>query len=282
MSTQVPSWLRIHEVFHPTDARPASEAALVHSLRISLVAGARLTLIRVGPEDAAPADDFPDVRATIERWRTHGTIRDPGRELPVRWHVARGGDPVGSCLKSLARSPSDLIVVATHTHNGKTTWMGKSVAEPLARSSGEMTLLVPEGISGFVRPEDGNVTLKNILVPVANQPRPEPAIEAARRFMLYLPEAGGTATVLHVGDPSSVPQIGLPDVPGWTWNQVVQAGDVVDTILEVSAKVSADVVAMTTEGRNGFLDAFRGSTTERVLRQSRCPILTMPVGSFLG
>ena len=36
------------------------------------------------------------------------------------------------------------------------------------------------------------------------------------------------------------------------------------------------------ERRQGFLDALRGSTTERVLRQARCPMITMPVGSFLG
>jgi len=31
-----------------------------------------------------------------------------------------------------------------------------------------------------------------------------------------------------------------------------------------------------------FLHALRGSTTERVLRQASCPLLTMSVGSFLG
>jgi hypothetical protein len=162
------------------------------------------------------------------------------------------------------------------------TWLGKSVAEPLARSSGEMTLLVPEGTAGFVRPEDGAITLKSILVPVASQPPPEPAIEAARRLMLYLPEAEGTATVLHVGDPSDIFELHLPEGPGWKWDHVVQPGDVIDTILETAVQVAADLVAMTTQGRHGFLDALRGSTTERVLRQARCPMLTMPVGSFLG
>jgi nucleotide-binding universal stress UspA family protein len=162
------------------------------------------------------------------------------------------------------------------------TWLGKSVAEPLARSSGEVTLLVPEGITGFVRPEDGAITLKSILIPVASRPRPEPAIEAARRLMLFLPDAGGTATVLHVGDPSDMPELSLPEVPGWTWNRTIHPGEVIETILGTAEKVAADLVAMTTQGRHGFLDALRGSTTERVLRQARCPMLTMPVGSFLG
>jgi nucleotide-binding universal stress UspA family protein len=39
---------------------------------------------------------------------------------------------------------------------------------------------------------------------------------------------------------------------------------------------------MTTDGRNGFLDALRGSHSERVLRRARVPLLTVPVGSAAG
>ncbi len=39
----------------------------------------------------------------------------------------------------------------------------------------------------------------------------------------------------------------------------------------------ADLIALSTAGRHGFLDALRGSTTERVLRQARCPVLAVPV-----
>lgn len=282
MPSPVDRWLRIHEVFHPTDCSPGSEVALVHALRIACVAEARLTLMRVSATESPSTDDFPDVRGMLQRWRTQSAAAEAIPEISLRWLTATGGDPAGSCLKSLERSPAELIVVATHTRDGKATWLGKSVAEPLARSSGEMTLLVPEDAAGFVRPEDGAVALKSILIPVASRPRPEPAIEAARRFMLLLPEAGGTATVLHAGDPSGMPDLQLREVAGWTWNRVVSQGDVVDTIRQAATGVAADLVAMTTQGRHGFLDALRGSTTERVLRQTQCPMLTMPVGSFLG
>lgn len=36
---------------------------------------------------------------------------------------------------------------------------------------------------------------------------------------------------------------------------------------------------MSIDGRNGFLDAFRGSHSERVLRQVPAPLLTIPAGS---
>jgi nucleotide-binding universal stress UspA family protein len=34
---------------------------------------------------------------------------------------------------------------------------------------------------------------------------------------------------------------------------------------------------MTTDGRNGFLDALRGSHSERVLQRTPCPLLAIPV-----
>jgi nucleotide-binding universal stress UspA family protein len=34
---------------------------------------------------------------------------------------------------------------------------------------------------------------------------------------------------------------------------------------------------MATDGRSGFLEALRGSHTERVLRAANCPLLALPV-----
>ena len=51
-------------------------------------------------------DDFPDVRATLERWRALGPQGRAMPDTPVRWLAAKGGDPARSCLKSLERSPA--------------------------------------------------------------------------------------------------------------------------------------------------------------------------------
>ena len=39
---------------------------------------------------------------------------------------------------------------------------------------------------------------------------------------------------------------------------------------------------MTTDGRDGFLDALRGSHSERVLRQTPAAVLAVPAGSRVG
>jgi nucleotide-binding universal stress UspA family protein len=39
---------------------------------------------------------------------------------------------------------------------------------------------------------------------------------------------------------------------------------------------SSDLIVMTTQGHEGLLDNLRGSTTERILRNSCCPVLAVP------
>jgi DnaJ-domain-containing protein 1 len=58
----------------------------------------------------------------------------------------------------------------------------------------------------------------------------------------------------------------------------LRAGDVVSTILKAAEEQQADLIAMPTAGHHGFLDAVRGSTTERVLRHASCPVLAIPAG----
>jgi nucleotide-binding universal stress UspA family protein len=42
--------------------------------------------------------------------------------------------------------------------------------------------------------------------------------------------------------------------------------------------MSADLIVMTTDGPDGFLDGLRGTTSEHVLRRAHCPVAVLPVG----
>lgn len=76
-----------------------------------------------------------------------------------------------------------------------------------------------------------------------------------------------------------MPALRFPEVSGWTWKKEVRSGDVIDGIVNTAKELKADLVVMATDGRNGFLDGLRGSHSERVLRQSATPLLTVPIGS---
>ena len=53
-----------------------------------------------------------------------------------------------------------------------------------------------------------------------------------------------------------------------------QAGE----ILKAEKEWQADLVVLTTQGHLDFLDALRGSTTERMLCGAHCPVLAIPTG----
>jgi len=76
--------------------------------------------------------------------------------------------------------------------------------------------------------------------------------------------------------------VNCPEVPGWQWRKVSRTGDVIEGITGTASKEAADLIVMSTDGRNGFLDALRGSHSERVLRNAPCPLLTVPEGSLVA
>jgi len=153
------------------------------------------------------------------------------------------------------------------------------VSAPVTRKAGQMTLLIPGDTTGFVSGKDGSVQLNKILVPIASTPRPEPALKAAARFVRKLNCPGGTFVVLHVGASNTMPALRYPEIPGWTWKKELRTGEVIEGIVETAKNFEADLIVMPTDGRNGFLDGLRGSHSERVLRYSATPLLTIPVGS---
>jgi len=52
--------------------------------------------------------------------------------------------------------------------------------------------------------------------------------------------------------------------------------------MNVSPSSASIKLAPLTNGRAGFLDASRGSYSERALRHARCPLLTIPESSHVG
>ncbi|HEY6507359.1 MAG TPA: universal stress protein, partial [Vicinamibacterales bacterium] len=184
-SETVPPFLET--IVHPTDFSSASERAFAHALAVALVRRARLTLLHVGTEPHADWTGFPTVRAVLERWG----LLEPGssraavfEKLGVR--VTKRGipshSPAAAVVEYLHGTPADLLVVATEGRDGVARWLHGSVAETMARRSKTMTLFVPaHSERSIVSLADGNLTLKNVLIPVDREPDTSEAVEFARR-----------------------------------------------------------------------------------------------------
>ena len=276
-----PTASSIRIVLHPSDFSEASLVAFAHALKAALISKSKLVLIHVSDEDETSRTEFPAVRETLERWKLlpPSSPRSAVTELgiDVAKVIGHGSDPVKGVLGYIEQYGADLIVLATHHHG--LDWLHKSISEPVARKSREMTLFVPTGSGGFVSLTDGSVSLRNVLIPIAATPQPQPAIAGAVRLIQQLKCESGKFTLLHVGENGSVLAVETPEVPGWTWHKMTKKGNVIEVIVETARQADADLILMSTDGRNGFLDALRGSHSERVLRHAPCPLLAIPESS---
>jgi nucleotide-binding universal stress UspA family protein len=278
----------VQSIFHPSDFTKASEVAFAHALKLALVAQSDLNILHCA-KDAQSVDweDFPGVRDMLIRWKL--VPEDAARKavaklgIRVRKVVSNAMGPVESCVKFMEMNPADIVVLATHQKAGKMSWLQSSVSEPIARKAGDAaTLFIPHGVDGFISLEDSSVSLKNILIPIDRELHPRAALTVAARMATVLQIKNDlTFTLVYVGEEGDRPAISAPEKEGWQWNTVVKKGDVVDSIVETAKDTKADLVVMSTAGRDGFLDALRGSTTERVMREINCPLLAIPADRYI-
>ncbi|HSA79652.1 MAG TPA: universal stress protein, partial [Geminicoccaceae bacterium] len=105
---------------------------------------------------------------------------------------------------------------------------------------------------------------------------PGHALDAAARMARLLAERPVALELLYVGSPDDMPSLQVEQGSWSTVERTLCSGDVVAQILAAAERGAADLIVMATEGHQGFLDAIRGSTTERVLRQAPCPLLAVP------
>lgn len=270
-------------IFHPTDFSPASDVAFVHALKLALAAEGSFTVFHY-THDGSEEDErhgFPSVRDTLTRWgllppNSPREAVAPALGLHVRKVEVGGDDPSEAILGYIGRHQADLIVLATHQRSGAARWLYREVALPVARQSQLPALFFPQDATGFVEPATGEVRLRRILVPVDRHPHPREALALVPALVDMLTSVPVAVELLHVGTMATIPRLDLPASGAVTWTTRVTAGDVVEEILKAEAASAADLLVLATEGRRGFLDALRGSTTEQIVRRARCPVLAVP------
>lgn len=273
---------RLENIFHPSDFSEGDLPAFAHALRIALAAKGTLNLLHVAPKGtSADWDNFPSSTQTLKEWGLipldahRDALADLG--LGVR-KVERGGeDPAAEIVDYVRRHPTDLVVLSTHQRKGLSRWTHSSIAERTAHQARAMTLFIPRRVQGFVSFETGRISLRNIFVPVAKNPNPIVAVAAAVAVAELLTPLEVKFHLFHAGPEEDMPATPRKEKAGWTWERTAWEGDPVDHILNASEEREADLIVMATRGHHEFLDALLGSTTERVLRGARCPVLAVPV-----
>jgi nucleotide-binding universal stress UspA family protein len=273
----------VSSVFHPTDFSDGSHLAFAHALAIALLRETELTILHAG-RDFLGEDEwakFPAVRRTLESWGClePGSPRSAVLEqlnVLVKKVNLRGRRPAAAIHRYVTEHDVDLIVLATESRGGLPGWLQPSVAERVARETKLMTLFVPAGGRGFVNPRDGRISLSRILVPVALDPSAQSAVAYAARVAQFADEPV-ELVLLHVGE-GAMPALDQPADPQLRFREERRSGGVIDEIERAATEMAVDLIAMTTDGRDGFLGVVgRSSHTEQVVRRAPCPVLAVPV-----
>lgn len=268
-------------IFHPTDFSASDRAAFAHAVKLACLVQGELTMMHVDPTvERKDFEDFPRIRPLLARWGIlpEGSAKEDVRKLGVQIKRIRAvaDDATGAILQQLTAHPTELLVLSTHQREGLARLTHHAVAEPLSRGSHARTLFVPTGVEGFVSAETGRTNLTRVLIPLAHKPHPQPAIDLAASLASTLDSEKVLFELVHIGKEANPPKITHPERPGWTWNTLVAKGDPVEWILAAGADFDVDLIVMTTEGHTSLFDLLRGSTTERVVRGARCPLLAIP------
>ncbi|MCE7979078.1 MAG: universal stress protein [Nitrospira sp. NTP1] len=225
-------------------------------------------------------EDFPRIRPTLAQWGLlpESSAKSDVTSLGIRIRKVRAlaADAKQAIIHHLTATPTDLMVLATHKHEGFARWIHHAVAEPVSRAMHVTTLFVPSNVEGFVSRATGATSLHRVLLPISRTPSSQPAIDAATVLVSQLSAPPVTMTLIHAGAEGEVETLALPQKADWSWNQLFGKGDPVEWILAAGAEFDVDVIVMATKGQDSLLDMLRGSTTERVLRGARCPLLAIP------
>lgn len=295
----------IRRVLCPIDFSKFSRVALDHAIAIARWYGAEITALHAcsvvlpvpafAPMAPSPPFDIGPSRKELEA--DLKTFVKPARDagVPIVDLVAVE-DPMLAILDAAQRLPADLIVMGTHGFSGFERLALGSVTEKVLRKAPCPVLTVT---NRFPAAQAGlPVTFTRILCPIDFSASSNRAVTLA---LSLAEEAGGCITLLHVVEGfDEEPAPYLPfDTPEhrdhltWvakgrleklvpdearTWCEprtLVTVGKAWRQILDVQRQDQSDLIVMGVLGRNALDLMLFGSTTHHVVREAKCPVLTV-------
>jgi nucleotide-binding universal stress UspA family protein len=298
--------IEIRTILCPIDFSDHSRRALQHAVAIARAHKATLVVLHVNPAGAAsqvsdslihgtpiPSDLSDEVSRFVQTPETAGV------SIEV---VSRKGIVAEEVLKQARHS--DLLAMGTHGRSGFDRLILGSVTEKVLRKAECPVLVVPGGVPDSLPATP--VTFERILCPIDFSDCSRYALNYA--LSLAQPSAA-RVTVLHVmvyrmaeeapemyETLMSDSRLGLADLHRRFEDysrerlrsavaEAVDASATVETqlavgkpyreILRIAGEQRADLIVMGVHGRGPGDLTFFGSTTNHVVRQAHCPVLTV-------
>ena len=281
--------LGIKRILCPTDFSQFSHRALAHAITLSKWTGARITVLYAvpvvfAPPLAVPAPTpaiplAPETRARLESDLVSFAAAAERAQVPVDTKLVEG-DPVTEILA--ASASADVVVMGTHGARGFERFVLGSVTERVLRKAACPVMTIPR------REPDGGESdflFQTILCPVDFSDCSSGALRAACEIAK---ETKGRLVILHVVDwiGDEIPGASLLeaayerldalvpfDAP--PARQLVRGGRSFREILRAAEETGAGLVVMGVQGRGAIDLMLFGSTSHHVIREARCPVLTV-------
>lgn len=262
-------------------ARSDDDVTVVHvALDHDLIAPAHIWGM-----EAIALDNREEKQQQLATWVTDNQLGD------VR-QVVRCGD-AGLEICELAKELScPLIIVPSHGHRGFKRVLLGSVAERVIRHAECSVLVLRRTESDDADNAGGWLPRSNVLIPVDLSESTAMAIETAQQ-MVDDPKCLNVVNVVSainenlMGSPAAPTQDDLRDNRnqclrhylddrGWSGLKTeVLFGDPGMTISEHADDTGCDLVVIPSHGFHGLDRLLLGSTTERVIRHTQCPVLVL-------
>lgn len=132
--------------------------------------------------------------------------------------------------------------------------------------------------------------LKHVLIPLDGSHLAEKAIDAVKYI---LPPDGKITLLTIVPNTEQMPMVAVDsgEIPldqylehialrvrleGFHVDVDIRAGETAEVIAQTAVTLGVEIIAMCTHGRSGLEQLISGSTTQRVLTISLCPVLVIP------
>jgi len=295
--------IELDQILCPVDLSDPSRHALAYALMLARWYESNLTVLEViqSPSPPTPFSAMPVAmltqtdreELTRELCRFVGAAGTEGASVAT---VLADGQVVHEILQQTRALPADLVVMGTHGRSGVERLLLGSVTERVLRKAACPVLTVPP--RSAEAPEQPT-PFRHILCPVDFSPA---SLNALRYGVSLAEESGGRLVLLHVLDwPLDWPEpagtgpdlhahrrrleeearhelhVAIPDeARNWcTPTEIVGVGKPYDVILTTARDCGADLIVMGVHGRHVMELHVFGSTTDHVIREATCPVLTI-------
>lgn len=273
----------------PVDGSDPATAALDHALDIAAAHGATVDVLHVAdtniPSQTRIGTDVVD--ALVEEGAqivTDASERAADQEMTINTEVVQG-EPTEAIVGYAADRDHDLIVMGSRGQRNLGEYVLGSTTDRVVNRTDRQVLTVRDVDAPVAYPYE------TLLVPTDGSDRATEAVElageiaathgAALHLLVVIDElpvgidAPAAAAEVEAED-NAILQSALDHVDAdLDVTTAVRFGSIRGEITDYAEDVGADCIVMGTHGRQGFDQRLLGSTTERVLRTSSVPVLTI-------